>query len=82
MRDLRPTGGPGWSGDRVPGRASGTEVAFCTIEGGGHAWPGGNEPLQSALRPGHAPDDFDAGVLIWDFFQKAPAAVIAMRRRP
>ena len=61
---------------------SDTEVAFYTIEGGGHAWPGGNEPLQSALRPGHAPNDFDAGVLIWDFFQKHPRAVIEMRRPP
>jgi polyhydroxybutyrate depolymerase len=52
--------------------ASGTEVAFYAIEGGGHAWPGGDEPLRSVLRPGHAPSDFDAGVLIWDFFEKHP----------
>lgn len=52
--------------------AAGTEVAFYTIEGGGHAWPGGDEPLQSALRPGHPSSDFDAAVLIWDFFQKHP----------
>jgi polyhydroxybutyrate depolymerase len=52
--------------------ALGIEVAFFTIEGGGHAWPGGDEPLQNVLRTGHAPSDFDAGVLIWDFFQKHP----------
>ena len=43
--------------------AAGTEVAFYTIEGGGHAWPGGTSPL-GFVRRGTTPHDFDAGVLI------------------
>jgi polyhydroxybutyrate depolymerase len=49
-----------------------TAVAFYTIEGGGHAWPGGDEPWRFALRRGHTSRDFDAGTVIWDFFQKHP----------
>ena len=51
--------------------AAGTEVAFYTIEGGGHAWPGGTSPL-GFIRRGTTPHDFDAGVLIREFFQKHP----------
>jgi len=41
------------------------------IEGGGHHWPGGNEPL----RWGNGPEirDFDAGEAIWVFFARHPA---------
>jgi len=49
--------------------AAGTAVAFYTIEGGGHQWPGGEPPL-GLPRRGRMPRDFDAGVVIWDFFQK------------
>ena len=51
--------------------AAGTAVAFYTIEGGGHAWPGG-EPKPGFARSGNTPRDFDAGAVIWDFFQKHP----------
>jgi polyhydroxybutyrate depolymerase len=47
--------------------AAGTAVAFYTIEGGGHAWPGGDPPW--FRRRGRTPRDFDAGVVIWDFFR-------------
>jgi len=40
--------------------------AFYTIEGGGHAWPGG----EARLTGGTTPRDFDAAELIWAFFQK------------
>ena len=46
-----------------------TEVALYTIEGGRHAWPGG---ASWRRRPGNPPRDFDAGVLIWDFFRRHP----------
>ena len=45
--------------------AAGTQVAFYTIEGGGHAWPGG----EARLTGGTTPRDFDAAELIWAFFQ-------------
>jgi polyhydroxybutyrate depolymerase len=51
--------------------AAGTAVAFYTIEGGGHAWPGGEAKLGFG-RSGPTPRDFDAGVVIWDFFQAHP----------
>jgi polyhydroxybutyrate depolymerase len=51
--------------------AAGTAVAFYTIEGGGHQWPGGEAPL-GFRRRGRMSRDFDAGVVIWDFFQKHP----------
>jgi polyhydroxybutyrate depolymerase len=49
--------------------AGGAEVAFYTIEGGGHAWPGG-ETIRGLKRHGNTPQDFDAGAAAWDFFQK------------
>jgi len=40
------------------------------IEGGGHHWPGGDAPQ----RPGSGREirDFDAGIVIWEFFNKHP----------
>jgi len=43
-----------------------------TIEGGGHAWPGGKTPVPRLVRGGTTPRDFDAAAVIWDFFQKHP----------
>ena len=48
--------------------AAGAAVAFYTIEGGGHAWPGGDTPW-SFFRHGSTARDFDAAVVIWDFFK-------------
>jgi polyhydroxybutyrate depolymerase len=48
---------------------AGTSVVFYTIEGGGHAWPGGAS-VWGFRRRGNTPHDFDAGVAIWDFFLK------------
>jgi len=42
-------------------------VAFYTIAGGGHAWPGG-EPLPEMI-VGHTTQDLNATQLMWDFFQ-------------
>jgi polyhydroxybutyrate depolymerase len=53
--------------------ARGSEVAFYTIEGGGHQWPGGESVFRFGFAShGKLPRDFDAGAVIWDFFQKHP----------
>jgi polyhydroxybutyrate depolymerase len=49
--------------------AADTAIAVHTIEGGGHAWPGG-ETMFDFVRRGNTPRDFDAGELIWDFFKR------------
>lgn len=61
------------------------EIEFCTIEGGGHAWPGGvdlgcvNDPdsRQCSLYKeyiGTTTKDISANDVIWNFFQKHPLA--------
>ncbi len=47
-----------------------TEIAFYTVEGGGHAWPGG-EPLANRSG-GTTSRDIDASAVIWDFFSTKP----------
>lgn len=47
------------------------DVVFYAIEGGGHHWPGGDEPLRLRSR-GNMIRDFDAGLVIWDFFKQHP----------
>lgn len=44
-------------------------VAFFTVDGGGHTWPGGRQyaPVRLVGRTSH---DFDAGEMIWDFFTR------------
>lgn len=49
--------------------AAGTEVALCTIEGGGHTWPGGGD-FPSFLGP--KTEDLSATDAIWDFFRAHP----------
>jgi polyhydroxybutyrate depolymerase len=49
-----------------------SEVEFCTIEGGGHAWPSGAQYLPPArIGPVSYDISFDQ---IWAFFQKHPKA--------
>ena len=48
---------------------AGTAVVFYAIEGGGHAWPGG-ETIWTLARQRNTPRDFDAAAVIWDFFRK------------
>jgi len=52
------------------GCKDGADVQVWSIEGGGHHWPGGDEPM----RPGNGREirDFDAAVVIWDFFKRHP----------
>jgi len=66
LRDADPTDGTETRVDVYDQCAAGTQVAFYTIEGGGHAWPGG----EARLFGGPTARDFDAAELIWAFFQK------------
>lgn len=62
-----PADGP-VSGVRYAGCRDGAEVAFYTIEGGGHAWPG-SEPLPRFI-VGHTPQEIDATAMMWAFFSR------------
>jgi len=46
-----------------------TEVIFCTIEGGGQTWPGGEIEVIDC-DPGETINDIDATDYIWEFFSK------------
>jgi polyhydroxybutyrate depolymerase len=46
-----------------------TEIVFYTVEGGGHAWPGGY-PYASVRFIGKTSRDMDACKVIWEFFKK------------
>jgi polyhydroxybutyrate depolymerase len=52
--------------------AADTAVSFYTIENGGHEWPGGEPKRGFERRNGLMPRDFDAAVVIWDFFKNHP----------
>lgn len=67
LSDADPGDGTRTRADVFAPCTAGTEVAFYTIEGGGHAWPGGTSPL-GFVRRGTTPHDFDASALIWEFF--------------
>jgi len=49
----------------------GSEVAFYTIEGMGHAWPGGKNLLPERM-VGKASDKINATDVIWEFFKRHP----------
>ncbi len=46
------------------------DVIFYTIQGGGHAWPGG--VAMPAFIVGHTTQDIDATRLMWEFFDRQP----------
>ena len=54
-----------------PGGRDGSEVTLVRLDGGGHTWPGGAQYLPERLI-GRVCRDFDATVLIWDFFKAHP----------
>jgi polyhydroxybutyrate depolymerase len=49
--------------------ASGTEVTGYVVNGGGHAWPGG-EPIGSVDQAGVTTRQFDASEVIWSFLDR------------
>lgn len=58
------------NGIRYDGSTRQAEVAFYTIDGGGHAWPGGI-PLPKWLA-GSTTDEINATELMWQFFSHHP----------
>jgi len=53
-----------WAGGK-----QGSEVVLVTVKDGGHTWPGG-DAYAPARYIGHTCRDFDANVLVWEFFKK------------
>jgi polyhydroxybutyrate depolymerase len=47
--------------------AGGAEVILCTVDGGGHTWPGG-----FPIPTGKTTTDLDASDAMWEFFQRHP----------
>jgi polyhydroxybutyrate depolymerase len=58
------------SGVHYRGGTNRADVAFYTVTGGGHTWPGG-KPM-AAFIVGKTTTDVDATRLMWDFFQGHP----------
>jgi polyhydroxybutyrate depolymerase len=50
----------------------GVEVTLCTIEGGGHTWPGGRPYAIPGINIGKTTFDINANDAMWDFFEKHP----------
>lgn len=66
LTDNDPADGTRTRKEAAGGGAEGSEVLLYTVEGGGHAWPGG---LQYA-RLVRTSRDWDASQAIWDFFSR------------
>ncbi len=56
--------------DTYSGCNGGAEIVFCTVDDGGHTWPGGLD--MSTLGFGKTTMDLSANDAMWDFFQKHP----------
>lgn len=54
---------------RYSGGRGDSEVVLYTIEGGGHTWPGGNDPLSPRV-VGKTSRQISANEVIWKFFQR------------
>jgi polyhydroxybutyrate depolymerase len=59
--------------DSFGGCRDGVEVAFYSIEGGGHTWPGGWQYLP-VIAVGRTSRDIDANEELWRFFARLPRA--------
>ena len=70
LPDVDPTDGARTRVESYGNCKDGADVALYAIEGGGHHWPGGDQPLRLGM--GNFSRDFDAGVLIWNFFKQHP----------
>ena len=71
MPDKDPEDGTRSTVETYAGGRNGTEVVVFTIEGGGHAWPGGRQYLP-VKTIGRVCRDFDATTTIWEFFKAHP----------
>jgi polyhydroxybutyrate depolymerase len=71
LPDKDPSDGTSVKHDTYPGGRGGTEVELYTVDGGGHAWPGGWAYLgRRAI--GNTSRDIDASAVILDFFASHP----------
>ena len=70
LPDVDPTDGARTRVESYGNCKDGADVALYAIEGGGHHWPGGDQPLRPGM--GNFSRDFDAGVVIWNFFKQHP----------
>jgi polyhydroxybutyrate depolymerase len=52
--------------------ANDSRVTLCTIEGGGHTWPGGRPYRLPGLNIGKTTFDIDANEAMWEFFEEHP----------
>jgi polyhydroxybutyrate depolymerase len=55
--------------ESYPACAGDASVTLCTVQGGGHAWPGGDTTI-SERRVGPLNRDVSASDMIWQFFSK------------
>jgi polyhydroxybutyrate depolymerase len=55
------------SGVRYTDCKAASEIVFYTIEGGGHAWPGGRPTFVGKTSP-----DIKASEVMWAFFEAHP----------
>jgi polyhydroxybutyrate depolymerase len=62
--------------DAYPDCADGAETVLCTIEGGGHTWPGPpNDPSLAAVLAGpfgKTSEVISANDFMWEFFTRHP----------
>jgi len=58
------------TGDHYTGCADEAEVVLYTIQGGGHAWPGGPSVPVPGL--GESTTEIDASRMMWEFFRAHP----------
>jgi polyhydroxybutyrate depolymerase len=52
---------------RWPRCRGGAEVELCTVDGGGHTWPGG-----FPLPTGYTTNAINASDMMWQFFERHP----------
>ncbi len=71
LPDTAPSDGTPVKRDAYGGGRDGTEVELYTVEGGGHAWPGGWAYLGQRVI-GRTSRDIDASTIILDFFAAHP----------
>jgi polyhydroxybutyrate depolymerase len=71
LPDVDPTDGTTVRRETYGECEDGAEVVLYTVEGGGHAWPGGL-PYSPESVIGRTSRDFDASEVIWQFFKEHP----------
>lgn len=71
LPDADPGDGTRTRVERYAGCKDEADVILYAIEGGGHHWPGGDEPFRLEPR-GNIPRDFDGADVIWNFLKTHP----------